>query len=118
MIMHRYFPGVGGSERESYAFSSRRSLVVAVGCVLVMAGVLLVSALSAAAPSVELNGHRVYTHARHLTVGKLLALAHITVGPGVMLAAAHPPSHPRPYGTPGVPGRRQGGQRVGDRGAG
>ena len=35
----------------------------------------------------ELNGHRVYTHARHLTVGKLLALAHITVGPGVMLAA-------------------------------
>ncbi len=86
MIMHRHSRGADGQSAIRRHFP-RAVIVAAAGCVLVLAGVLLASALPVAAPSVELNGHRVYIHGRHLTVAKLLALARITVGPGVMLAA-------------------------------
>jgi peptidoglycan-N-acetylglucosamine deacetylase len=64
---------------------SRIAVAAAVGCRLVLGGVVLTGAFCAAGPSVELNGHRVYIHSSHLTVGQLLALAHVTVGPGVVL---------------------------------
>ena len=86
MIMHRHSREAGGQSAIRGHFP-RAVIVAAAGCVLVLAGVLLASALPVAAPSVELNGHRVYIHVRHLTVAKLLALARVTVGPGVMLAA-------------------------------